>query len=553
MLMLLSISAPADPQAPVYIQLFSCFDDHLNIEIPDETLTWTLGMVEKRRTANPQSRISVLLQFTGAMSEAMADRNRANGLLDRIIDLSRRGFVDVGYDGTEEPTWRTRPRPNFRTAKTPSERWMARIEPAGWFLTDHKHLLKGYPDASQAGGLKKAVQVFGSIVSVSGYSEELGGDPEYCHQIRTFVRDAILPGLPEPTTWPARDLNGYRGAVEGLGTLVSPGPDFAPELFWQDNFLRLSDTSGPAVRLFFAQEGPEALKKILDQLDRSRIHILRIRLGSPSIHLQPEFEKNLVSGTVRYSYDNPKPARLPEQAFRPKNEIDAGYDREAAVIRWLEEEYFPANPGSRFVSCRDLLQMTAGGSGSAVPRDILKNAAADLLSQWKKIGNHPPAYAAAEGQYFSLAEMFQLLSNALGQFHREGRIPDSVAMLPVYGPIDMTEEEGPSQGTLQAGDLIAVCSDLSDRWSPKAWAPMPENAVPGWITVAGHRLNSAQFLRLMAEAYLAAKRDGEFRIQTSQMQSSIALIFPSSRPRTDNGAAWTIKPARLINQKSLPH
>ena len=535
----------ADSQSPVYIQLFSRLDDHLNIEMYEETLERIIQIVEKHRAGHPQARISVLLQFTGAMSEAMSERNNANRLKDRLIELANRGLVEFGYDGTEEPTWRTRPRPNFRSAYGPVERWIARVEPAGWFLSDYKEIRKGIPDASRPGALKRTIQVFGRLTSISGFSEELGGDPEFSHHIRTYAANAVLPGLPESSTYPARDLNGYSGAVVEIGKLVSPAPDFASELFWQDDFLRLSDTSGQPVRIISAQEGPEALRTMVEKLDRSKIHIIRIQLGSAAIHLRPEFEKSLVSSTVRYAYDNPKPARLPADAFRPQNEIDAGYEREEAVIRLLEESYFPANPGSQFVSPGDLMKMASGKSGKSVSRQVLAKAADNLLTQWQESGNHPPSYAVADGEYFSLADMFQMLSTALGQLSRSGSAPDSVVLLPILGPIDMPETQGPSQGSIRVESLKKVCADLMQGWAPKEWTALPQNVVPGWITVEGLRLNSAQFLRLMAEVYVSKKPESEFKVRTCQMASIVGLTFPSSRLRADTGTVWTIKPARL--------
>lgn len=171
-------------------------------------------------------------------------------------------------------------------------------------------------------------------------------------------------------------------------------------------------------------------------------------------------------------------------------------------------------------------------------------AANDLLGRWKEIGNHPPPYAAADGEYFSLADMFQMLAGSLARLHRGGSVPESIRLVTVYGPLEMPDDQGPSEGTVKIADLARTCSELSDRLNSQAWTPVPENAIPGRITVGGIQLNAAQFLRLMAEA-IESPAEGELKVRTCQMFSSAGQIFPTTRPRSDMGSVWTLKPVRL--------
>jgi len=537
-------AAAAPAKAPVYIYLFSRMDDHINLERTEEHLRRTLPMLERQRERHPRYGVAISCRFSGTVSHLLAERNRAHQLVDRINESVRRGVAEIGYDGSEEPTILTRPQPNFRRARTPQDRWLARAEAAEWFLTEFKHFLTGEPDPSRPGGLAKTQEVFGEAAFVGGVSRELGSDSEIVHQLRRLNRNAMMPGIPEPHTYPARNLHGFGGAVEGMAGLVSPAPDCPPELYWQDHVLRLSDTSGPAVKVVNGHGGPEALKKMLEALDRSRIHVIQVRLGRPGMFLRPEFEKANPS-PLQYAYDHPKMARAPSEANRPEAEIEAAFAQEETLVRWLAEDFFPANPGSRFVTSGDLMRLAATSLGSAVPKAALTRAADDLLARWKIVGNHPPAYALAEGEYFSLGDMFQLLASALAEFHRRGALPESVRPRRVYGPLEAPDDQGPSLGKVSVASVARACAELSRALNEETWKPVPENVIPAWITVDGIRLNAAQFLRLMAEGFTTGSPGASLEVRTCQMFHEPALILPSSRPQVEGGAAWTIKPARL--------
>ena len=530
---------------PVYVLLFGSFRDHFNLNFAEESLQRSLAVVQHYRNALPQYRASVLLQFSGTVSEELANRNGANHLVDRIRNDARRGIIEVGYDGLEEPTFVMRPRPNFRQARTAPQRWLARSEAAEWFLTEHKDFRWGEPDPSRSGGLKKMQEVFGEAAAISGVSLELGGDPEIVHLLRRFNTRALLPGFPEPATYPARTLHGYRGSVAGVSSLMSPEKDCAPEVFWQDNVLRVSDTSGPNVRVVVAHQGLAALKDVLEKLDRSRVHVVKVQLGHPALYMRPDFAKGRYATPLDYAYENPKALVLPEEARQPRSELDAAFAHEESIVKWLAENFFPDNPGSRFVSSEDLRQMARTHTNSNIARPLLASAAANLLEQWNAQGNHPPSFAHADEDYFSLADMFQMLVSALAEFHRTGSLPESVRLNPLYGPVDMPEDQGPALGEITVGSVARICAEIEPGLNNQAWKPVPDNAVPGWVTVEDSQLNAAQFLRLMAEAYASPTADKKLSVKTSQMYSPAGEGFPRSRLRSEVGSTWTLKPAKL--------
>lgn len=537
-------AANPTPQ-PVYIHLFSRLDDHVNIHLTDERLQRTLAMLDRYRAQQPRYGASVTFEFNGMVADQLQERNGANHLVDAVKTAARRGLAEAGYDGSDEPTHMSRPMPNFRQAKTAEDRWLARIQPLDWFLSEYKHFLSGEPDPSRPGGLKRALEVFGELGSVGGVVLDLGSDAEAAHLIRRYAAQAVLPGIPESYTWPARNLHGFGGSAVGVATQLSPEAGCAREIFWQDGFLRASTNSGPPVRVVHAYRGPQELKDVLEKLDRSRIHVIQVQLGRNEMYLAKDFNKGVLN-PLRYAYENPKFADLPLAANNPRQEIDQAYASEEALVKFLADEFFPANPGSRFILNRELVKMAGSRLNSTVSRRALADAAAFLLDQWQQVtGNHPPDYAQASGQYFSLAEMFLMLANSLAELHQKGSLPESVKLTQVYGPREMPEDQGPPQGEVSVAWVARAAASLAPALADTSWQPLPRNAVPGWIVVDGLRLNAAQFLRLMCQAYAAPSPERRLGVGTSLMFSPLAEVYPRSRPRIDEGAMWTLKPAPL--------
>jgi hypothetical protein len=521
-------------------------DDHINVNMEEDRRQRAVALVERTHKQYPQSGASLLMQFNGvtALECSLRDLGR---VAERLRDLAKRRVIEIGYDGADEPAYLARPRPDFRQARTPQQRWLARAQPAEWFLTEFKHRLTGEPDPDRPGGLKFVQEVFGPVASITGIiTMELGGDSEYAHHVRRMNRDAVLPGIPEDTTWPARNLNGYRGSAAGVGKSMSLEAGCAPELFWQDHYLRVSDYSGAPMKVVRADEGPEGLKALLKGLDRSRPHIIKIQMEHHGMYVRPEADGGL--GPVRYAYDHPKIPYLTPEQLRPQAEIEAAQARQWALLKWLGEEFFPANPGSRFVAARDLKGWTGPSHGFDVPLDELRAAAGNMMAEWRS-DPHPPDHVRSPKHYFSLADMFQMLATALAERHRTGGLPPSVRLRAVYGPLEMTPEDGSPVGEITAASIARECGRIAADLNDEAWSPVPRNAVPTFVTVDGIRLNSAQFLRHMAQVFLEPSR-ASLKVEMSSMFSSVALLYPRTRPMQDEGAMWTLKPAPL--QSPLP-
>ena len=217
---------PAKEQ-PVYVYLYTRIDDHVNHELSEDRVKRTIANLDRIGRANPGVTPSCVFLVSGASSEMFQQRDDAAKYLTTLKEGVRRGVWEIGYDGENEPTHLVRPQPNFRGAKTGDDRWMARTQAFGWFLNEYKHRLTGEPDPSRPGGLKLTQQVMGPVVSVSGVvTMELGSDSEAANLIRQQAPGAILPGLPESDTWPARNLDGYWRVDRRIQPDDEPGSQF---------------------------------------------------------------------------------------------------------------------------------------------------------------------------------------------------------------------------------------------------------------------------------------------------------------------------------------
>jgi hypothetical protein len=445
------------------------------------------------------------------------------------------GWIEVGYDGDDEPVPNLRPLPNFRGARSPDARWRSRLLAAEWFLTEYKAPVGGEPDSDRSGGLKLLNEVFGRLSFAGNLSEDVWAGPEVIHSLRQVAPVPVVAGLLEPGNYASRTLHGYPGAVAVLSAALAPDEHCAPEMYWQDGVLRLSETSGSTVRTIRALAGPEALRKTLDGLDRTRPHIVRVQMGHHGIQVKPPGDGP--RSPVRYGYDNPKMPRLPAEQLRPSEEVERQFRTERETLDVLAG-FVASNPGSGFQSIAALAEAANGADPSrTVDLDTLRSAARNLLDRWSVTGNHPPTYTQSGGRYFSLSEMYQLLAAALG---KRGK---SVARTPVYGPLEFSPEQGPSSGTVQRAALEEFCRRVSGGLDDPAWREVPGNAIPGWAEIGGLRLNAAQTLRMMAQALTSDA--ASFGVDTCQMTSEAGMLLPTTRLNSEMGTSWSLKPAPL--------
>lgn len=542
LLLVVTMRPASGAGSPVYVQLIVRADDHLHFDITTAKMRYAGSLAKTLQAKYPNLNVSVLFLFSGASADYCQQFDNADGCVKFIKGLKSSGLAEVGYSGEYEPVESEWPRPNFRKAKSGQDRWLARMEPLEWFLTEFKEPRKGEVDPSKSGGLKKTQEVFGEVAFITSVTREIGGDPELAHLLLRMNPTAILEGFPPATHPTARNLNGYGGSVNGIHKILSSVPDTIPELFWQNGYLHMSENSGAVARTLIAADGLEKLKEDLGKLDRSKPHIVRLELANDRHFYKPEFLKvNPVP--LKYAYANPKPARAPFEMILAEQEAKASLASEQALVEWLAGQFFVDNPGSRFNSCANLRKRARSESGKEIPMALVEDAARDLLKNWK--GLYAADFATAGGRYFSNAEMFQLMVRALAARHASGSWPSSVLLGPIYGPLGMTAENGPNVGTVRVASILAKAAELAPALSDGTWSPLPRNVVPAIVTVDGTPLNAGQFLKMMAHV-VSGVTQSELRVEMNNCYTNIGLIYQAGyRLSSETGSSWTLKPAPL--------
>lgn len=535
---------------PVQIYLYARVTDHINLDLSEARLRRLLPMLERYRNEDPAAHITATILFSGAISQALAGRNGQTHIVDYVKDYIRRGVIEPGYEGADEPTYTHRPLNDFSQTKNAEDRWLVRLHTAEKLLTASRNPVTGALETGDPGGLKEMQEVFGQAACITGATlaatdamvgmmPEVGPDSETVHEIRRLNSQAIMFGVPDgsPVHGPGPL---YRSWVFKFSRDMSPVPEAPPELYWQDNVLRSSESGLADLRLFRASDGAEPLQKMTASLERSRIRIVHVELANPRNQLKQSFP----GSTLAYAYNHPDQPAVPQDALRPAAEVDAAYAREDGVLQWLTHDFFPANTGSRFVSSSDLRKMAGPATGYNIDVPKLRSALEDTLRDWAGKPD-PPKYILADGHYLSLADMFQVMTDALAGFSRDGKLPSSVRVAPVFGPTETTKDSGPNSGEVTVASIARVCASLSAGLHDDAWRPVPRNSIPFRVTVDGIGLNAAQFLRLMAEALVTPNPAAKLQVRATSMFWGQDVTFLRTRSIRDEGASWTFKPAML--------
>jgi hypothetical protein len=285
------------------------------------------------------------------------------------------------------------------------------------------------------------------------------------------------------------------------------------------------------------------MKTLLDKLDRSHVRIIHVEVSDVRMYLDPNYREGFLYPPTRLAYDHPDQPYLPKGARLPEKDVTEAYARQDALLKWLAEEFLPANPGSRFVSSTDLKELTSPSLGADIPVDALTKATSELLKTWGTDLN-PPTYLEVAGRYLSLADSFAILVNVLSE-RNSGRSPKSVRLAKVYGPLEVPSDHGPALGAVPVSSITRVCSKIVDKLNDQTWHPVPNNVVPAWLEVEGIRVNAAQFLRLMLEALVASTPETKLNVKMTNMLTYPGIMYPKTRVPQDQGGTWTYKPAPL--------
>ena len=106
-----------------------------------------------------------------------------------------------------------------------------------------------------------------------------------------------------------------------------------------------------------------------------------------------------------------------------------------------------------------------------------------------------------DDHFLSLAELFQVLTDELAEFHKAGKLPQSVKVAKVYGPFRLVTGHGPNDGRSNRRATWRPCARISTAaLHDDTSNVVPNNSVPPLMKLNGMDLNPAQMLRLMSLA-----------------------------------------------------
>jgi hypothetical protein len=490
--------------------------------------------------------VKVSCEFSGAFAEQLTKTTTAKGYLKQLRDLADAGIVDIGYVGENEPTYRSRPRARLTKDMGAEQRWLEQHKAAEHFLNDYKDPLTGQPDAARPGGVRAVSEILGEP-NIFGTFAALGAEAPYFHELRRMNIQAVMPGFPDP--YFTMGIHGYRTSATEIGAkAMAPVPQASSELFWDNNFLRASFTTSEDIRGFSSSEGKDALAALLKKLDRSRVRLLQIEVVGYSRYLNKWPDGTPKLNPLAWAYDHPDEPDLPSgvRVFMGVTEVQKEYDSEEQALRWLFSDFLPANPGSRVVGPKDLMKMARTPVGSDVSAATLVEALKDWQARSSKELNMSATYVSAAANYYTAADLFQLLVNNLAAMARDGKRPEKVRLTNIYGPIFLEQSEStPPAIELPAREVMRIAATLAPGMNDQTWKPVPSNAVPTTINVNGTRVNPAQFLALMVDAYLAPSPDTIVRLRYLVPQTTPGYLFPRQNATWDGGNIWTLRPAAL--------
>jgi len=163
----------------------------------------------------------------------------------------------------------------------------------------------------------------------------------------------------------------------------------------------------------------------------------------------------------------------------------------------------------------------------------------------------PPKYVNVDGRYLSLAQTLQVLADALVERYRTGKLPESVEVLNVYGPVELPGGTGAAKGEVSGSAVVLAAVYIVPALHEDNWGPIPRNLVPSQIQIGTMTVNGAQYLHLLMKAFLLDDLETKLPVSPAGMIWAPEAVAFRTRPSADMGTIWTIKPAPLQSERSL--
>lgn len=523
-------------QQPLYFFLFTHTEDPFNHNLSEERYTRLVPEVQARAASHPEAHLVWTIQFQGSDAQTIVERNPQTGVLDLLRAAAQAGVVEFGYHAHHDPTYNNRPQNSF-TETTP---WEDLVTGMVDWLGCAKDVNYGGCIQPTGGGVSVVQEYFGPVQVLSG--SYLQSDTAYEGGPASHAAQSLLPGrilgfgFPDHGPFAQAEI---RTAAGALMTRLTPTNETSATLFWADNVLKISDGSPlDNASSIDALKGPKAAAQTLTQYDTSRPNI--VLTGFASKYL---YTRNGTSPTI-YGYAHPEAPQLPPEWLNTPKEREQNYQKTMQTLDYLLEEVLPANPGSRFVTSQDVINMVA-------PPDYwtVSPAQLDVLARWALLNwtNRPPDWVSDGTDFYSLRDLFALLTQAFGAGANQGSGPD--LRLPLaYGPLQAVDATGAV--TLSRDEIVTLARQLAPNFAPdQPWQVTPNAMVqPTYATSAG-TVTAAQLLYGMATVYAADFAGTPVNAVTLPATQAMPVTYDLLRQigciNTCSGTAWSFKPARI--------
>gem|GEM_PF-1385728 len=228
-------------------------------------------------------------------------------------------------------------------------------------------------------------------------------------------------------------------------------------------------------------------------------------------------------------------------------------DAALETIRSLNERFFPANPGSRWVSADDLSRLIEPEKGHTLSATEIDEICRVLTG---KNDQRPPDQIETGERVHSLTDAFESLAVSLSAWSQRGSLPETVSLKALYGPV--TTEGSPLVGEGRRVTVAQVAQ--SAREVDGVWKGVSDDRfVPERVTMGQTPVNSAEFLHAMATAYLSIRNGRTTEISLRRLSlfppyaDLLDEVFRPTDPRPlcyTKGQLWTVKPARVAASAS---
>lgn len=223
----------------------------------------------------------------------------------------------------------------------------------------------------------------------------------------------------------------------------------------------------------------------------------------------------------------------------------------ARTIQYLNGTFFPANPGSGWVSGETLMDKFEPEKPQALSLAEVGAMAQAVVSGWKA---RPPDMVVTSDRTWSLCDAFDALARTLVEWRRTGKLPGAVAINALYGPVMENDE---SRQTVPASIDAAAVAQVAEQAICAMEAGGSDRFVPASIAAGNVRLNCAELL--FAMAVTVASRTGNDLDANYRVTVPLSRAFPPYadvlqdvfKPRATQplcytkGQLWTVKPVRL--------